>query len=118
MINNLKAHAESFWSFDMLDEALPGREGFSDIDGITEKFGHFLVLEFKAENAKVSGGQAYLFDALVRLEEFNVIVVWGPKDDPQRAMVWGHHESPVQCNEETLKSWIRQWRRKAGKKRG
>lgn len=115
MINNPTAHANSFWSFEMFDSVLPGREGFTDLDGITEKNGNFLVLEFKIEGAPIPKGQRILFDALAALPQFNVIVVWGPTDYPKQAMIWGHHDFPVECDKDRLQSWIRRWRISARK---
>jgi len=56
-------------------DALPGKVGVSDIDGIIERKGHFLVMESKNELEKLPQGQAILLEQLSRIEKFTVLLV-------------------------------------------
>ena len=52
----------------------------SDIDGILEVSGHFLVLEKKNPNEATSEGQRIMLDAFSRITHFTVIEVVHGKD--------------------------------------
>lgn len=53
----------------------------SDIDGICERKGNFLVMEWKRPGEKVSEGQKRLLQALAANPKFMVIVVIGDTDN-------------------------------------
>lgn len=49
----------------------------SNVDGILERHGKFLVLEWKRDNEDLSMGQTILLTALARQPNFTVILVYG-----------------------------------------
>lgn len=53
----------------------------SNIDGIAERNGKFLVMEWKRPNERVSEGQKRLLNALSRKPDFTVVVIEGNTDD-------------------------------------
>ena len=53
----------------------------SDVDGICERNGHFLIMEWKRPGEQASGGQKILLKALAANPKFVVIVVIGHTDD-------------------------------------
>ena len=53
----------------------------SNIDGIAERNGKFLVMEWKRPNEKVSKGQQYLLQAFAKTPNFTVVIVQGNTDD-------------------------------------
>ena len=53
----------------------------SDIDGICERNGHFLIMEWKRPGEQVSKGQKILLKALAANPKFIVIVVIGHTDE-------------------------------------
>lgn len=56
----------------------PGRISFSDVDGIVEIGGYFLLLEWKSAGGSVQGGQAIMYRNMTALSrKFTVIVVCG-----------------------------------------
>ena len=63
---------------EMFASAFPGYIAMSDIDGITERRGHFLVIEWKVKPGKVSVGQEILLQALARDPSFKVVVITSP----------------------------------------
>lgn len=53
----------------------------SNVDGICERKGKFLVMEWKRPNEQVSKGQEYLIKALAKQPNFIVIIIYGDTDD-------------------------------------
>lgn len=98
----------SRWAFD----ALPGKEGGSDLDFVVEKYGNFFMVETKP-NKYVPFGQARMFDALVEGPWTIYIVVdkyW--KEDRLSIARWvqGGKLGWYSANIENLKDLLRQWR--------
>ena len=58
------------------DKVLP-----SNIDGILERNGQFLVFEWKRKNEKISKGQEILLKALAKSKGFTVAIVCGDTDN-------------------------------------
>ena len=57
------------------------RWGFSNLDLIAERGGHFLVQEWKRPEEEMATGQKLLLKALAASPRFTVIVVTGDTDD-------------------------------------
>ena len=88
-IRNMKNYTNSVWQW---CEVLKGCFGNttiepSDIDGIVERNGYFLVIEAKGKNARLSRGQEIMLRRLAKIDKFTVIVVWGDKYKPERLLV-------------------------------
>ena len=60
--------------------AFDGQIAMSDIDGITERHGRFLVMEWKVLPGKVTVGQEILLKALSRSPNFQVCIITAPVD--------------------------------------
>ena len=62
---------------------LPNNPNFcpSDLDGIAERNGKFLILEWKRPGEKVSKGQQYMLQALAGKQDFIVLIVIGDTDN-------------------------------------
>lgn len=54
-----------------------------DIDFIVERNGRFLVFETKAPGVEIAQGQRRALQALSRLPQFTVAVLWGAPDEVQ-----------------------------------
>ena len=52
----------------------------SNVDGICERNGCFLIMEWKRPGEKVSKGQKYLLQALAKKENFMVVIIYGNTD--------------------------------------
>ena len=88
-IRSMKGYAKSVWQW---CEVLKGCFGNttiepSDIDGIVERNGYFLILETKGRNASLSRGQEIMLRRLAKLDKFTVVVVWGDRYKPERLLV-------------------------------
>jgi hypothetical protein len=53
----------------------------SNVDGIAERNGHFLIMEWKRPGEKVSEGQKRLLQALAATPKFMVVVIIGDTDN-------------------------------------
>ena len=53
----------------------------SNVDGICERKGKFLVMEWKRENEKISKGQEYLLKAFAKQPNFIVLIIYGDTDN-------------------------------------
>ena len=62
---------------------IPANPNFipSNVDGICERKGKFLVMEWKRENEKISKGQEILLKALAAQTNFAVIIIYGDTDN-------------------------------------
>lgn len=61
----------------------------TDMDGLVERKGKFLLIETKSPNKAVPEGQAIMFNHLLKTGVFTIIVVWGETDKPEYLLVWG-----------------------------
>ena len=79
MRNILAAHTD-YGDFKGL---IPSNPAFmpSNVDGIAERNGHFLVMEWKRPNEKMSEGQKRLLKAMAANPKFMVVVILGDTDN-------------------------------------
>lgn len=103
------------------DDCFPGRIGMSDVDGIVEIGGRFLMLEWKGAGGAVTTGQRILFERLTALApdrtRLTVIVVSGEPREPTVETVQvfaGGKAGPVErTNLDGLKARISAWASRA-----
>jgi hypothetical protein len=96
------------------DDCFPGRIGMSDIDGVVEISGRFLLLEWKSAGGSVQTGQRIMFERLTALShKITVIVVSG---DPREMLIQSvqvfHNgkSGPAELSDmDGLKARIKQW---------
>lgn len=94
-IRSVSGFIRGMWDWTFLNDCfvLPNGERtkirVSDVDGIVEKFGHFLFIEVKPErnngDHEVTNGQRYTHQALIRTGAFTVMEVWGTTDTDMRS---------------------------------
>jgi hypothetical protein len=53
----------------------------SNIDGIAERKGYVLIMEWKRKGETFSDGQKFLLQALAKLPRFQVVIIRGDTDD-------------------------------------
>jgi len=59
----------------------------TDVDGLVEKNGRFLILEAKKPGVRIKQGQMLTFNALRNTGLFTIIIVWGENNRPQEMLV-------------------------------
>lgn len=84
-----------------------------DIDGVLERNGHFLFLEWKKPNCDCSKGQSKTYEALNRElgDRSTVVVVRGDKlnGDVFSAMMLGRDKGFRPCDNDRLWSFVAEW---------
>ena len=86
----------------------------SNVDGIAERNGHFLILEWKRSGEKVSEGQKRLLQALAANPRFMVVIIYGNTDNgTQIDSYWPltQEGKPYKAGIgfESFKQWYREW---------
>ena len=61
----------------VFDECFPGKIGFSDVDGVVEIDGNFLLLEWKYGDSILPEGQRIMFEKMTQDERWTVVIVNG-----------------------------------------
>jgi hypothetical protein len=56
----------------------------TDIDGVVERNGYYLVIEAKSPHAQVPGGQRILFKSWVRDGKTTVLIIYGEPQKPEK----------------------------------
>lgn len=101
---------------------LPGKIAFSDVDGIVEVAGKFLMLEWKAKGGAITTGQRIMFERLTALSrKITVIVVCGhPREmriDTVQVFLGGKSGPVEPSTLEQLKARIFAWADRAQQSR-
>lgn len=100
------------------DPCFPGKIGMSDVDGIVEIAGHFLMLEWKAQGGSVTTGQRIMFERLTALSpHLTVIVVSGhPRELTIKSVQVFHGgaaAAPETCDFDGLMARVHRWSERA-----
>lgn len=116
-IRNPEDYLGSFWDWEVFNKCFEGTKiRITDVDGLVERNGHFLLLETKRPGVEVPLGQAILFDRICRDPHWLVLVIWGETDQPECWQLWGN-PNKKHGNLQDLQAFISQWFRYAdGKK--
>lgn len=97
----------------IFDECLPGRIGFTDIDGIVEINGACLIMEWKGAGVPVPVGQQIMFKQITATPLFTIIVVEGDAENMSvaRYQLWFNKKAHKWVEEDirSLKSVVRRW---------
>ena len=86
----------------------------SNVDGICERKGKFLVMEWKRENENISKGQQYLLKAFAKQPNFIVLIIYGDTDNGTNVKKFYLVNQDGSCtlagsNFEALKQYYLQW---------
>ena len=107
-IRSLEKFNAALWDWGCLDGCFgQSRISPTDIDGIVEHRGRFLLLEAKGPKASVSRGQGIMFDHLMRTGIFTVFVIWGSPGAPVRGQLWPAKPRP--CDLAGLRRVVSGW---------
>jgi len=92
----------------------------SNVDGICERKGQFLVMEWKRTNEQISKGQEYLLKAFAKLPNFIVLIIYGDTDNGTNVEKFYLVNQDGSCtlagsNFEALKQYYLQWYEYANK---
>jgi hypothetical protein len=105
-IRDTKGYESGSIDFTTFNGCFKKNVGMSDIDGVTERKGHFLFLEKKYPGAKVPEGQTILLESLSRYPQNTVVVFWGDESKPERVELWiRSRHIPVDSLNALLSCW-------------
>ena len=84
-IRNLEQFVNNIWNWDCLAGCFGSeKQKPTDVDGLIERRGNFLLLEAKSPGVELSQGQRILLDHLAKLPSFTIIVIWGRPGQPEK----------------------------------
>lgn len=111
-INNWEKFKAGVWDWGILRGCFgQTRIEPTDIDGLVERRGKFLVIEAKSPDADLRVGQRITLEALRRTGLFTILIVWGETNEPQQLEMWtskGVFE-PRPINLEELRKVVSEW---------
>lgn len=108
-IHSPDIYAANIWDWGFLDECFsPSKIKITDIDGLIERNGHFLLIETKMPDIEIPKGQSILFDALLKTRCFHVLIIWGYRNKPEHRMFWGYSRK-VPATEQSIKEIVKRW---------
>ncbi len=124
MINNPEHYLEGVWDWDIV--SLPHKLRPSDIDGIIERNGKFIVIETKHPRCRqIPKGQ---FITLKRLHDtglFTIVVLYGENSCPTEMDIWypkdsvfgtwGQTTGRKECTKEDVQRLVDWWLKNANK---
>jgi len=86
-IRNIKKFIESLWDWGCLDGCFGSTKiKPTDIDGLVERNGKFLVIETKLPDNDIPTGQMITFNHMISTGVFTIYVVWGHPGQPERIL--------------------------------
>lgn len=95
--------------------------GMTDVDGITEQNGNFLLIEWKQVEKPLATGQRILFERLTAIPQFTVLVVVGDasKMEAKSMMIIrsGRVGAFHRCSIEDVRRYIHYWARLANSRK-
>jgi len=113
-IRNEAAYMRNLWNWQCLDGCMGERKQcVSDVDGIVERNGQFLVIETKSTGVEVPMGQSIMFSSFTRLPEFRVLIVWGKPGHVTHMQRWGG--SKREATNEDMKDAVKEWWKRVNK---
>ena len=88
-VNNPEAYLAGVWDWGILRGCF-GETKIepTDVDGLVERKGRFLLIEAKDSTADLKQGQRITLEALHKTGVFTIVIVWGPTDCPERIELW------------------------------
>lgn len=104
------------WDWSQFHDCFPSdKMSLSDIDGIMERNGYFLIIETKRPNVKIPTGQWILLRTLSKHENITVMIVWGHKNQPIALQFVGQKEQ-IRIDLQGMKKYIKEWFDKVDKR--
>lgn len=113
-IRNKQNYLDSIWDWSILNGCFKGKIAPTDIDGLVERNGRFLLLETKSPGVPINTGQQRTHDALLATGVFTVMVIWGNAGQPEKLRVSIQHNGKVAVQEmeadtDVLRDVVRRW---------
>lgn len=92
-IKNSDKFVASLWDWGCLDGCFgDSKIAVTDVDGLLEHNGQFLLMETKGPEVEIPLGQQIMFNHLIEKPGFHVLVIWGEPGKPQELQFWGRRK--------------------------
>lgn len=111
-IKNERAFMDGIWDWAILDGCFGDtRITPTDIDGLVERNGHFLIFECKSPGVPVRQGQEIMLNRAVETGFFTAMIVWGEKNKPEKLKVIGRmgNAEVDPCDKDLFRDYVKQW---------
>lgn len=109
-IRSPESFEHSWWDWTQFNDCFsPTQIRITDVDGLVERHGHFLLIETKRPGVEVPRGQSILFDAIRKNPRWHILIIWGETDCPQSWQVWGKKKWSMTGTTKDLHALIRRW---------
>jgi|SRR3990172_10311647 len=114
-IHDKQIYMDKLWDWGFLDRCFePTRIRLTDVDGIVERRGHFLLIEAKSPGKDVPTGQQIMFNHLSAIPNWTILVIWGEApDQPISCMIWGKEKQIA--SQDTIRQIVSRWFEEANK---
>ena len=107
-IRNLDHYVSQLWDWGFLDQCFGDtRIRASDVDGIVERHGHFLLIEAKSPGVNIPTGQKIMLDKFAAMPKCSVLVIWGEPNKPEKLQIWGKPQR--NATEADVQSVVTKW---------
>lgn len=111
-INNPDEYCSNLWDWKILRGCFENTSiEPTDIDGLVERHGKFLLIETKSPGVEVKTGQMIAFKNLLSTKAFTVAIVWGEANQPQKIVLMTRKGTFTYDNAslDTLRNITKQW---------
>lgn len=111
-INSQERFIAALWDWGILDGCFGNTKiALTDIDGLVERKGQFLLIEAKGKGVELKDGQRRLLITLSNLSQFTVFIVWGDKNKPEKLQIFsrGRQYSRKDTNLEHFRQKVSEW---------
>ena len=108
-IRNMDDYLEQIWDWTFLNDCFGDTViRVTDIDGLVERHGFFLMIETKKPTVtEIPRGQAIMFDHWRKDWRRSVLVIYGYPGAPERACIWP--EDAVCVSEAGIHQFVSDW---------
>lgn len=111
-IENPQAYLDGVWDWAILNGCFGDTKiKPTDLDGMVERNGHFLVIECKSPGVPVKQGQAMTFNRLVATGMATVMIVWGEQNQPESLQILSPSKTEFidPCDLDLFRSQVYGW---------
>lgn len=112
-IKNIDYYVNNLWDWSVLDGCFGDTNiQVTDLDGVVERNGRFLILECKSHDADIPTGQDILFRRLMKTGYFTIFVIWGNPGIPEKMCAYDKHGGKQffhEVNIEVLRNFVGKW---------
>lgn len=119
-IENERAYLDGIWDWAILDGCFGDTKiKPTDIDGLVERNGHFLLLECKSSGVPVKMGQAMMLNRAIDTGFFTAMIVWGSQNQPEKLQILSSKDALLidPCDLDAFRGYVSAWFQKVNQQR-